>query len=203
MLLSLFSLQYLYGQTPLSLIKEKYGELDSIQYLNDLNEAVFQSVIRDFGEPLEDHIKERTNSIRNGISGQTIKFVLNVEIDTAKLYTDSCLIIKDFRFNFNIYCYDSKLNPTYYVFFVDNQLDIYGTIYPTYSKRYAKQVKFAIRQIIGKDPQYILECAHLPNTILYVKDDNIFVYSVLQKEIYQLNDYVAKFKDSKYFYVRQ
>ena len=95
MLLSLFSLQYLYGQTPLSLIKEKYGELDSIQYLNDLNEAVFQSVIRDFGEPLEDHIKERTNSIRNGISGQTIKFVLNVEIDIAKLYTDSCLIIKD------------------------------------------------------------------------------------------------------------
>lgn len=202
-MLCIFSLQYLYGQANLSLIQGKYEELDSIQYLKGLDEAVFQSVVRDFGEPLENHIKQRTNSIRNGVNGQTIRFVLNVDIDTTKLYTDSYLVIEDFKFNFNIYCYNNKLNPTYYVFFVDNQLDIYGTIYPTYSKRYAKHVKFAIRQIIGKNPQYLLECAHLSNTILYVKDNNIFVYRVLQKEIYQLDDYVAKFKDSKYFYVRQ
>ena len=58
-LLCIFSLQYLYGQANLSLIQGKYEELDSIQYLKGLDEAVFQSVVRDFGEPLENHIKQR------------------------------------------------------------------------------------------------------------------------------------------------
>lgn len=46
----------------------------------------------------------------------------------------------------------------------------------------------------------MLHCQHLPNTVLYVKDDRIFVYRVLQDEEYELNDYVDKFKNTEGFY---
>ncbi|RRD69644.1 hypothetical protein [Tannerella forsythia] len=112
-------MQYLYGQANLSLIQGKYEELDSIQYLKGLDEAIFQSVVRDFGEPLENHIKQRTNSIRNGVSGQTIRFVLNVDIDTTKLDSDiyDYLKIDTSRNNFNVYCFDKNYKPVYFIFF--------------------------------------------------------------------------------------
>jgi len=51
-------------------------------------------------------------------------------------------------------------------------------------------------------PTYLLDCIYLPNTVLYVKNDKIFVFRVIQSEIYELDKYIDKFRDSKYFYYR-
>lgn len=200
-LLCIFSLQYLYGQANLSLIQGKYEELDSVQYLKGLDEAIFQSVVRDFGEPLENHIKQRTNSIRNGVSGQTIRFVLNVDIDTTKLDSDiyDYLKIDTSRNNFNVYCFDKNYKPVYFIFFHEGKLEFYGDFFPTFSKRYSKKVRSALRGVLKKKPLYLLYCDSMPNMILYVKDGKIFVHRVLQNKVYKLNDYVAKRKDSKRF----
>lgn len=199
-LLVVCTFHYMKAQPHLVLIEEKYNQLDSLWYLNNLKDAVIRSSIHAYGEPVLEEINREYNIIRNGIKNQNIKFVLNVDIDTTKLDSDNYLLVENTEYSFNIFCHDHKLNPTYYVFFVDDQLDIFGSVYPTFSKKYAKKVKFAIKRVLKKEPKYILECAHLPNTILYVKDDKIFVYRVLQSEEYELNDYVTKFKNIEGFY---
>lgn len=199
-LLLICSMQHLRAQSHLLLIEEKYDQLDSVQYLNNLRDAIYQSVIKDFNEPLDDHIVGRYSYIKDGINDQNIRFVLNVDIDTTKLDTDIFLLVRDSIYNFNIYCHDNKFNPTFYVFFVNDQLDIFGDVFPTFSKRFAKKIKIGIKRILKKRPKYILDCQHLPNTVLYVKDDKIFVYRVLQSEEYELNDYVTKFKNTEGFY---
>lgn len=188
------------AQSDLELIEEKYHQLDSLDYLNNLREAVVRSSIHAYGEPDFEEIDREYDAIMNGIKGQNIRFVLNIDIDTTKLHTNNYLLAEDFGYDFNIYGHDRKFNPTYYIFFREGRLDIFGDVYPTFSRRFARKIKIALRRILKKGPKYMLHCQHLPNTVLYVNDDRIFVYRVLQDEEYELNDYVDKFKNTEGFY---
>lgn len=191
------------AQSHLQLIEEKYNQLDSLKYLNNLKDAIIRSSLHAYGEPMDEEINREYNIIKNGIKDQNIRFVLNVDIDMTKLDTDNYLLVEGFEYDFNIYCHDRKFNPTYYVFFTEDRLDIYGDVYPTFSKKFSKKIKNAIKSILKKRPKYMLHCQHLPNTVLYVKDDKIFVYRILQSEEYELNDYVTKFKNTEGFYHSQ
>ena len=204
-LLLLLVINLINSQSKKDQLDTYYLQIDSVSYLKSLEDVVIESVIRDFNKPLEAHIKEKYCSIKNGIGNNIVKFVLNVDIDTAKLDSGiyDYLKIDTSRNNFNVYCFDKSCKPVYFIFFHEGKLEFYGDFFPTFSKRYSKKVRSALRTVFKKKPSYLLNCIFLPNTILYVKDDKIFVHRVLQNEIYQLNDYVVKFKDSKYFYVRQ
>ncbi len=69
----------------------------------------------------------------------------------TKLDTDNYLLVEGFEYDFNIYCHDRKFNPTYYVFFTEDRLDIYGDVYPTFSKKiFKKNKKNAIKSILKK-----------------------------------------------------
>lgn len=59
----------------------------------------------------------------------------------------------------------------------------------------AKDATYAFKHIMRLHPQYILSCQQLDwmNTILYLKDDKIYVYRILEKEHYELNSYIQKF----------
>lgn len=201
MLCSAFSFFYVKAQTNLSLIEEKYKQLDSISYMGELERSIAQSSFLKFKERNKSNINEIYDEIMGGINGYTIKFVLRVDIDTTSLKTGNYLIVRDSVMIFDLYCHDKKLNPRYFVRFENNNLEDFGTNYPILSAKYAKQLKSGIKQVLKKNPKYIIDCTYLSNTILYVKNEKLYVYRVIQKEVYELDDYVAKFKDSKAFYV--
>lgn len=191
----------IHSQSKINQIGTHYFQIDSVSYLKSLENAVIESVIIDFRKPLEAHIKERYYSIKNGIENNNVKFVLNVEIDTTKLKSENYdyLEIDLSHYNFNIYCFDKKNNPVYFIYFYDGMLNFFGDFYPTFSKSYSKQIRLAFKNILKKKPQYLLNCNSLPNTILYIKDEKIYVYRVKQKEEYELDVYVKRFWETKDF----
>ncbi len=198
----ILSFQYLIAQSNLALIEEKYKQLDSVYYLNNFKDAIRQSSTYFFEQPTEDTVNRINDKIKNGINGYNIKFVLRVDLDTSKLNSNNYLLLDDSRYPFDLYCYDDKFNPRYFVYFNKDELDNFGNAYPTMELKYSKQLKTAIKRILKKKPKHILFSYFLPNSILYVKDDKILVYRVIQKEVYELDDYVSKFKDTKFFYLR-
>src|SRR5699024_7966836 len=88
------------AQSDLELIEEKYHQLDSLDYLNNLREAVVRSSIHAYGEPDFEEIDREYDAIMNGIKGQNIRFVLNIDIDTTKLHTNNYLLAEDFVYDF-------------------------------------------------------------------------------------------------------
>ncbi|MBD1420995.1 hypothetical protein [Sphingobacterium chuzhouense] len=165
-----------------------------------MKEAIRRSSTYFLEEPTEDTVSRIYDKINKEINGNRIKFVLRVDIDTSRLNSNSYLVLEDSRYAFDIYCYDSKFNPTFFVYFNKDELDNFGNVYQTPELKYAKKLKAAVKQILKKKPKHILFSYHLPNTILYVNNDRIYVYRVIQKEVYELDHYVAKFKDSDFFY---
>ena len=104
------------SQSIINQIETFYFQLDSVSYLKSLENAIIESVIRDFQEPLESHIQWKYNQIKNGIADKNIKFVLNIEIDITKLESDTYDYIKidTSRYNFNVYCFNKRNFPVYY-----------------------------------------------------------------------------------------
>lgn len=182
----------IHSQSIINQIETFYFQLDSVSYLKSLENAIIESVIRDFQEPLESHIQWKYNQIKNGIADKNIKFVLNIEIDITKLESDTYDYIKidTSRYNFNVYCFNKRNFPVYYIFFLEGELDFNGDFFPTFSKSYSKQIKLGFRNVLKKQPQYILNCYSLPNTILYVLNEKIFVYRVKQKDEYEFSVYM-------------
>lgn len=198
----ILSFQHLIAQSNLALIEEKYKQLDSVTYLNNLKEAIRASSTYFFEKPTEDTVNWINEKIKNGINGYNIKFVLRVDLDTSRLNSNNYLLLDDSRYPFDLYCYDDKFNPRFFVYFNKDELDNFGNAYQTIELKYSKQLKAAIKRILKKKPKHILFSYFLPNSILYVKDDKILVYRVIQKEVYELDNYVSKFKDAKFFYLR-
>lgn len=184
----------IYSQTNISQIEKTYHKMDSVIYLKSIKNAVIQSVISDFKEPLYKHILERCNFIVNGIGNNTVKFALNIDIDTNKFDTYDYLEIDTSFYNFNIYCVDRQLNPVYFIFFRNNRLDFFGDFYPTFSRSYSEKIKHALSTVLKKEPEFLLNCYSLPNTILYVKKGKIYVYEVIRKKKYLLEDYIDRFQ---------
>lgn len=199
----ILSFQYLIAQSNLALIEEKYKQLDSLSYLNSVKEAIRRSSTYLFEEPTEDTVNRINDKIKNGINGYNIKFVLRVDLDTSRLNSNNYLLLDDSKYPFDIYCYDDKFNPRFFVYFNKDELDNFGNAYQTIELKYAKKLKAAIKRILKKKPKHILFSYFLPNSILYIKDQELYVYRVLQSKEYKIDDYVAKFKDSKFFYFKQ
>src|SRR5690606_14658826 len=169
------------AQSNLTLIEEKYAQLDSAEYLIDLKNAINRSTYFYTDNLTEDDIDSLYNEIKIGINGYSVNFVLRVDIDTSRLNSNSYLVFEDSRYAFDIYCHDSKFNPTFFVYFNKDELDNFGNVYQTPELKYAKKLKAAVKRILKKKPKHILFSYHLPNTILYINNDRIYVYRVIQK----------------------
>jgi len=117
---------------------------------------------------------------------------LYIKVDTCKL-------------KYDIYFFNKKLYRTksLYIECSYKGYDVEFTeAYRTFNSDYAKKLKYAYRKIMKMYPTYLLDCICLPNTVLYVKNKKIYVFRVIQSEIYELDKYIDKFRDSNYFYYR-
>ncbi|MDO9154106.1 MAG: hypothetical protein Q7U47_10455 [Paludibacter sp.] len=216
--LSLFMTSILYGQSIVENIKKQFSILDSINYIENVKSEYKQNIEKTIKETNDLIIELNRNDSLNlqlraamkynlesdisknasfsdfisMITNSKILFVLNFEIHTTKIHTNDYFKIEPHYFKYHLYCFDKKKYPSNYVFFYSGELDSYSN-YPTFSRKYLSQVQYAYKMVMRKEPQYLLFCWTLPNSVVYVLNDKIYVYRVMQRKIYELDEYVKLF----------
>jgi hypothetical protein len=194
------------GQSISPSIKNLFNNLDSTLYMERVLTEIQDDILsKDYYELLNkpekniveidiiEAIKKRYNSTIEDIKKSKILYVLNIDIDTSKISTNNYLIIDPNYFKFNLFCFEKKKYPSKYILFYDGKLDSYST-FPTYSRKYLKHNQEAYKEVLRKKPEYLLFCWSLPNSVVYVLNDKIFVYRVIQRKVYELDVYVKLFK---------
>ena len=173
------------------IILQQYENLDTINYIKKVKELVLISK--------DENIIPIRNKIVKKINDKNAFFVLKIDIDTSKIFSENFVKIDYCEKKFNLYFFDKSFHPTF-LYLENDQLSDFTDCFPTFSSNYAKKLKNAYKQVIKKEPKFLLECFHLPNTLIFAKDEKIYVYRVKQKKVYELSDYVRKFRNDKYFY---
>jgi hypothetical protein len=156
---------------------------DSIQKHNTLD-----SLSRNFSKIwMERDYSEFISDIKNNSVHYVLNLVLRneqtLQVDTGKL-------------SFNLFCFDKNYKGSLYVYCKDGQYSWQDSYYRTFSRQLGVNAPKVFRKIMRKQPKYLLYCYQLDqmNTILYVLNDKIYVYRIIEMEEYELNDYLKKFQ---------
>lgn len=194
------------GQTYIKTIKNNFLNLDSTLYVDNVLKEIEQDILsQDFYELANksnksafdyeylDILRNRKKQIITDVRRSKILFSLDFNIDTSGIQANNFLLITPTPFKFHLYCFDKKVYPTRYILFYNGKLDSYSG-YPTFSKEYLKQAQKAYKVVLRKKPQFLLFSWNLPNTVVYVLNDKIYVCRVIQRKIYELDEYVRLFK---------
>lgn len=102
-----------------------------------------------------------------------------MQVDTAKL----C---------FNLFYFDKKYKGRLYVYCVDGKYSSQDEHFITFSRKHARNAPKVFRKIMRKHPKYLLFCPDLEgmNTILYVIDNDIYIYRIVEMQEYKLGNYM-------------
>lgn len=165
-----------------------YNKLDSLRKQNMIDSIMGKNR---YSKAL---IEDRTKWFATYIRGKAAHYVLNLNIDTCSnnqiylLPDTSCL-------PFNLFYFDKRSNVKFFVLVDNGQISHYDSNYRTFSEPIGKNIRKVFRRIQRKNPKYLLFSYDLEqmNTILYMLNDKIYVYRILQMEEYEINDYIKKF----------
>ncbi len=168
-------------------IANAYLKLDgSIQ-----RQSVYDSIIREFSEiSMDKSYTEFVSSMKYG----RIHYVLNLRIDSCD--QSICLLPETGTLPFNLFSFGKNYKGGFYIYFTGGEFGGYDNHYRTFSRRLGINAQKVFKKIMHKRPKYLLYCAELEqmNTILYMRNDMIYVYRIVQMEEYELGDYMNKFK---------
>jgi hypothetical protein len=178
-------------------IHAKYSKAIASAYIN-INDSiqranVIDSIIRELSEIT----KDRYYSVFvSAIKNNHLHFVLKLRVEKHEYPNQYSFFQPDTsKLPFDLISFDKCYKPQFYVYIVEGKYVEYHEFFPTFSKQAAKNVPKIYRKILRKKPKYLLNCDNLEggNTILYVLNDEIYVYRILQMTEYKLDDYVRKF----------
>lgn len=208
------------SQTLIQQVESAYNSLDTITYIKDLQISYQQYLIQESKETeklllelsglsYEDcdsiqkkhknsiafsQIEERSNQFSDRIRAKTPVYVLNLipndeqtlQVDTGKL-------------SFNLFYFDKDYKGSLYVYCKDGQYSWQDVRYRTFSRQVGENAPKVFRKIMRKQPKYLLYCSELEgmNTILYVLNDKIYIYRIVQVQEYELSDYIKTFGISR------
>ena len=144
-------------------------------------------------------LKENYTQLIYQLETLPVHFVLNLEIDTCSL-SDIGLIqlLPDMGpLPFNLFCFTKNYKGGLYIYCKNGTYSWQDSGYRTFSRQLGKNAPKVFRRIMRKRPDYLLYCSQLEgmNTILYMKNECIYVYRIIEMEEYELNEYLEKFKD--------
>lgn len=155
---------------------------DSIQRRN-----IIDSISRDFSKV---SMERDYSMFISAIKEKPIHFVLNLvpqddqtlQVDTGKL-------------SFNLFYFDKDYKGNLYVYCKEGQYSWQDTRYRTFSRQLGINAPKVFRKIMQKQPKYLLYSSELEgmNTILYILNDKIYIYRIVQMKEYELSDYIEKF----------
>ena len=131
----------------------------------------------------DQEVKKFANEVRAG----TPLYVLNLKLkDKQTLQVDTS------RLAFNLFYFDKRCKGRLYVYCDDGEYSGIDSRYRTFSRPLGRNAPKVFRKIMRKHPKYLLFCPELEgiNTILYVINNEVFLYRIVEMEKYKLDDYM-------------
>ena len=131
----------------------------------------------------DQEVKKFANEVRAG----TPLYVLNLKLkDKRTLQVDTS------RLAFNLFYFDKRCKGRLYVYCDDGEYSGLDSRYRTFSRRLGRNAPKVFRRIMRKHPKYLLFYPELEgmNTILYVINNEVFIYRIVEMEKYKLDDYM-------------
>ena len=131
----------------------------------------------------DQEVKKFANEVRAG----TPLYVLNLKLkDKQTLQVDTS------RLAFNLFYFDKRCKGRLYVYCDDGEYSGLDSRYRTFSRPLGRNAPKVFRKIMRKHPKYLLFCPELEgmNTILYVINNEVFIYRIVEMEKYKLDDYM-------------
>ena len=131
----------------------------------------------------DQEVKKFANEVKAG----TPLYVLNLKLkDKQTLQVDTS------RLAFNLFYFDKRCKGRLYVYCDDGEYSGLDSRYRTFSRPLGRNAPKVFRKIMRKRPKYLLFCPELEgmNTILYVINNEVFIYRIVEMEKYKLDDYM-------------
>ena len=206
------------AQTLIEQIERAYSALDSVSYINKIVLSYAKSLEKNEEEtykllyaPDSDSMKvaqwfNRTDSMylkylqkhkilnepairhfENEVKSGTPLYVLNL-----KLKDKQTLQVDTGRLAFNLFYFDKRCKGRLYVYCYDGKYGWHEDSYRTFSRPLVRNAPKVFRKIMRKQPKYLLFCPDLEgmNTILYVINNEVFIYRIIEMEKYKLDYYM-------------
>ena len=130
---------------------------------------------------------QEVKKFANEVRAETPLYVLNLKLkDKQTLQVDTS------RLAFNLFYFDKRCKGRLYVYCDDGEYSGLDSRYRTFSRRLGRNAPKVFRKIMRKHPKYLLFCPELEgmNTILYVINNEVFIYRIVEMERYKLDDYM-------------
>ena len=130
---------------------------------------------------------QKTKSFESEMKSKTPLYVLNL-----KLKDKQTLQVDTGRLAFNLFYFDKRCKGRLYVYCYDGKYGWHEDGYRTFSRPLGRNAPKVFRKIMRKHPKYLLFCPELEgmNTILYVINNEVFIYRIVEMEKYKLDDYM-------------
>lgn len=150
------------------------------QYIAD---SIYLRYFKDDKTWNDQEVKKNANEVRAG----TPLYVLNL-----KLKDKQTLQVDTGRLSFNLFYFDKRCKGRLYVYCDDGEYSGTDSRYRTFSRPLGRNAPKVFRKIMRKHPKYLLFCPELEgmNTILYVINNEVFIYRIVEMEKYKLDDYM-------------
>ena len=194
------------AQTLIEQIERAYSALDSASYINKIvlsyakwleknEEETYKLLYSPDSDSMylkylqknkilnEPAIRRFENEVKSGMP----LYVLNLKLkDKQTLQVDTS------RLAFNLFYFDKRCKGRLYVYCDDGEYSGIDSCYRTFSRPLGRNVPKVFRKIMRKHPKYLLFCPELEgmNTILYVINNEVFIYRIVEMEKYKLDDYM-------------
>ena len=172
-------------------IDASFGKAIANAYLNLDGSIQRQNILDSIARvSSKTRMERRYSMFVSAIKDKPVHYVLNLipqddqtlQVDTSKLA-------------FNLFYFDKDYKGGLYVYCKDGQYSYQDDRYRTFSRQLGVNAPKVFRKIMQKQPKYLLYCSELEgmNTILYMLNNKIYVYRIIQMKEYELDDYIKKF----------
>ena len=150
------------------------------QYIAD---SIYLRYFKDDKTWNDQEVKKLANEVRAG----TPLYVLNLKLKDKQI-----LQVDTGRLAFNLFYFDKRCKGRLYVYCDDGEYSGIDSRYRTFSRPLGRNAPKVFRKIMRKHPKYLLFCPELEgmNTILYVINNEVFIYRIVEMEKYKLDDYM-------------
>ncbi|WP_304061267.1 hypothetical protein [Hoylesella loescheii] len=206
------------AQTLIEQIERAYSALDSASYINKIVLSYAKSLEKNEEEtykllysPDSDSMKvaqwfNRADSMylkylqKNKILNERairhfeneVKSGMPLYVLNLKLKDKQTLQVDTGRLAFNLFYFDKRCKGRLYVYCYDGKYGWHEDGYRTFSRPLGRNAPKVFRKIMRKHPKYLLFCPELEgmNIILYVINNEVFVYRIVEMEKYKLDHYM-------------
>ena len=206
------------AQTLIEQIERAYSALDSVSYINKIVLSYAKSLEKNEEETYKLLYSSDSDSMKvaqwfNRADSMYLKYlqknkILNepairrfenevksgmpLYVLNLKLKDKQTLQVDTGRLAFNLFYFDKRCKGRLYVYCDDGEYSGLDSRYRTFSRPLGRNAPKVFRKIMRKHPKYLLFCPELEgmNTILYVINNEVFIYRIVEMEKYKLDDYM-------------